>query len=193
MRRRSSKKRVARGEEVAHSVRSRSPHRSRGDPRRSARTRANEERDRQLADLRGQVVSIAVAMSQRLIGAIAGREASAGTRQRFLRQSSRRCALAERASRSRQRDAAERRRTDDASRRKLARRTDLHGRSEHPRRAGAAQRRSCGRWQRPQQPDRTCGSPAAKRSHSDTTRRARRMTTPARLFSRYNGLTASSD
>ena len=37
--------------------------------RTEARARSNEERDRQLADLRGQVVSIAVAMSQRLIGA----------------------------------------------------------------------------------------------------------------------------
>ena len=37
--------------------------------RAEARARAGEERDRQLADLRGQVVSIAVAMSQRLIGA----------------------------------------------------------------------------------------------------------------------------
>jgi F-type H+-transporting ATPase subunit b len=37
--------------------------------RTEARARGAEERDRQLADLRSQVVSIAVAMSQRLIGA----------------------------------------------------------------------------------------------------------------------------
>jgi F-type H+-transporting ATPase subunit b len=36
--------------------------------RAEGRARASEERDRQLADLRGQVVAIAVAMSQRLIG-----------------------------------------------------------------------------------------------------------------------------
>jgi F-type H+-transporting ATPase subunit b len=36
--------------------------------RNDARTRAGEERDRQLADLRGQVAAIATAMAQRLIG-----------------------------------------------------------------------------------------------------------------------------
>lgn len=58
----------ARGEEVARSVEADA--RTEADAiRADARARANEERDRQLADLRGQVVSIAVAMSQRLIGA----------------------------------------------------------------------------------------------------------------------------
>lgn len=56
-----------RGEEVARGVEAEA--RTEADAiRAEARARANEERDRQLADLRGQVVSIAVAMSQRLIG-----------------------------------------------------------------------------------------------------------------------------
>ncbi len=57
-----------RGEEVAQSVQAEA-HTEADTIRADARVRANEERDRQLADLRGQVVSIAVAMSQRLIGA----------------------------------------------------------------------------------------------------------------------------
>ena len=57
----------ARGEEVARGVEAES--RTAADAiREEARTRASEERDRQLADVRGQVVSIAVAMSQKLIG-----------------------------------------------------------------------------------------------------------------------------
>ncbi len=57
-----------RGEELAQGVQTEA--RTEADSiRAEARVRANEERDRQLADLRGQVVSIAVAMSQRLIGA----------------------------------------------------------------------------------------------------------------------------
>ncbi len=57
-----------RGEEVARGVQTEAQANAE-TIRADARTRANEERDRQLADLRGQVVSIAVAMSQRLIGA----------------------------------------------------------------------------------------------------------------------------
>jgi F-type H+-transporting ATPase subunit b len=57
-----------RGEEVARGIEAEA--RTEAEAiRAEARARANEERDRQLADLRGQVVSIAVAMSQRLIGA----------------------------------------------------------------------------------------------------------------------------
>lgn len=57
----------SRGEEVAASIETDA--RTEADAiRAEARARANEERDRQLADLRGQVVAIAVAMSQRLIG-----------------------------------------------------------------------------------------------------------------------------
>ena len=57
-----------RGEEVAAGVQAEA-HTEADAIRAEARARAGEERDRQLADLRGQVVSIAVAMSQRLIGA----------------------------------------------------------------------------------------------------------------------------
>lgn len=57
-----------RGEELARSVQSEAQTEAESI-RADARERASEERDRQLADLRGQVVSIAVAMSQRLIGA----------------------------------------------------------------------------------------------------------------------------
>jgi F-type H+-transporting ATPase subunit b len=57
-----------RGEELAHTVRAEAQTEAESI-RADARERAGEERDRQLADLRGQVVSIAVAMSQRLIGA----------------------------------------------------------------------------------------------------------------------------
>ncbi len=57
-----------RGEELARSIQTEADTTAEGI-RTEARARANEERDRQLADLRGQVVSIAVAMSQRLIGA----------------------------------------------------------------------------------------------------------------------------
>lgn len=57
-----------RGEELAHSVQAEAQTEAESI-RTEARERAGEERDRQLADLRGQVVSIAVAMSQRLIGA----------------------------------------------------------------------------------------------------------------------------
>ncbi len=57
-----------RGEEVAAGVQTEA-HTEADAIRADARTRAGEERDRQLADMRGQVVSIAVAMSQRLIGA----------------------------------------------------------------------------------------------------------------------------
>ncbi|MFN8448637.1 MAG: F0F1 ATP synthase subunit B [Anaerolineae bacterium] len=56
-----------RGEELAHSVQAEAQTEAESI-RTEARERAGEERDRQLADLRGQVVSIAVAMSQRLIG-----------------------------------------------------------------------------------------------------------------------------
>ncbi|MEP7291839.1 MAG: F0F1 ATP synthase subunit B [Chloroflexota bacterium] len=57
----------SRGEEVARGVEADA--RTEAEAiRAEARARAGEERDRQLADLRGQVVSIAVAMSQRLIG-----------------------------------------------------------------------------------------------------------------------------
>jgi F-type H+-transporting ATPase subunit b len=57
----------ARGEEVARQVEAEA--RTEAEAiRNEGRARANEERDRQLADLRSQVVSIAVAMSQRLIG-----------------------------------------------------------------------------------------------------------------------------
>lgn len=57
----------SRGEEVAATIETDA--RTEADAiRAEARARANEERDRQLADLRGQVVAIAVAMSQRLIG-----------------------------------------------------------------------------------------------------------------------------
>ncbi len=56
-----------RGEEVARGIEAEA--RTEAESiRADARARAGEERDRQLADLRGQVVSIAVAMSQRLIG-----------------------------------------------------------------------------------------------------------------------------
>lgn len=57
-----------RGEELARSVQAEAQTDAEAI-RTEARERAGEERDRQLADLRGQVVSIAVAMSQRLIGA----------------------------------------------------------------------------------------------------------------------------
>lgn len=57
-----------RGEELARSVQAEAQTEAEAI-RADARERAGEERDRQLADLRGQVVSIAVAMSQRLIGA----------------------------------------------------------------------------------------------------------------------------
>jgi F-type H+-transporting ATPase subunit b len=58
----------SRGEEVARQVEAEA--RTEAEAIRSeGRARTNEERDRQLADLRNQVVSIAVAMSQRLIGA----------------------------------------------------------------------------------------------------------------------------
>ncbi len=57
-----------RGEELAKSVQA-DAQKEADAIRTDARARAGEERDRQLADLRGQVVSIAVAMSQRLIGA----------------------------------------------------------------------------------------------------------------------------
>lgn len=57
-----------RGEELARSVQAEAQTEAESI-RTEARERAGEERDRQLADLRGQVVSIAVAMSQRLIGA----------------------------------------------------------------------------------------------------------------------------
>jgi F-type H+-transporting ATPase subunit b len=57
----------ARGEEVARSVESEA--RTEAERiRAEGRTRSNEERDRQLADLRGQVASIAMAAAQRLIG-----------------------------------------------------------------------------------------------------------------------------
>lgn len=57
----------ARGEELARSVQVEAQTEAESI-RADARVRAGEERDRQLADLRGQVVAIAVAMSQRLIG-----------------------------------------------------------------------------------------------------------------------------
>lgn len=56
-----------RGEDVGRSVEAE----ARAEAERiraEARARANEERDRQLADLRGQVASISVALAQRLIG-----------------------------------------------------------------------------------------------------------------------------
>ena len=57
----------ARGEEVGRGVETDA--RTEAEAiRAEARARASEERDRQLADVRGQVVSIAVAMSQKLIG-----------------------------------------------------------------------------------------------------------------------------
>lgn len=57
----------ARGEEVGRGVESEA--RTEAEAiRAEARARASEERDRQLADVRGQIVSIAVAMSQKLIG-----------------------------------------------------------------------------------------------------------------------------
>jgi F-type H+-transporting ATPase subunit b len=57
----------SRGEEVAATIEAEA--RTEADAiRAEARSRGNEERDRQLADLRSQVVAIAVAMSQRLIG-----------------------------------------------------------------------------------------------------------------------------
>lgn len=56
----------SRGEELARQIETEA--REEADRiREDARLRANEERDRQLADLRGQVVEIAVAMSQRII------------------------------------------------------------------------------------------------------------------------------
>lgn len=56
-----------RGEEVARSVESEA--RTEAERiRAEARTRSNEERDRQLADLRGQVAAISVAVAERLIG-----------------------------------------------------------------------------------------------------------------------------
>jgi len=56
-----------RGEEVARSVESEA--RSEAERiRAEARARANDERDRQLADLRGQVAAISVAVAERLIG-----------------------------------------------------------------------------------------------------------------------------
>ena len=56
-----------RGEEVGRSVETEA--RNEADRiRAEARARANDERDRQLADLRGQVASIAVAVAERLIG-----------------------------------------------------------------------------------------------------------------------------
>jgi F-type H+-transporting ATPase subunit b len=56
-----------RGEEVGRSVESEA--RSEAERiRAEARARANEERDRQLADMRGQVAAIAVAVAERLIG-----------------------------------------------------------------------------------------------------------------------------
>ncbi len=57
----------SRGEDVARSVETEA--RAEADRiREEGRVRANEERDRQLADLRGQVAGIASAMAQRLIG-----------------------------------------------------------------------------------------------------------------------------
>lgn len=56
-----------RGEDVARSVEAEA--RTEADRiRAEARARTNEERDRQLADLRGQVAAIAVAVAERLIG-----------------------------------------------------------------------------------------------------------------------------
>ncbi|MCK6580206.1 MAG: F0F1 ATP synthase subunit B [Anaerolineae bacterium] len=56
-----------RGEEVARGVETEA--RSEADSiRADARSRSEDERNRQLADLRGQVVAIAAAMSQRIIG-----------------------------------------------------------------------------------------------------------------------------
>jgi F-type H+-transporting ATPase subunit b len=57
----------ARGEEVAKGVEAEA-RTSAEAIRAEARARAEDERNRQLADLRGQVVSIATAMSQRIIG-----------------------------------------------------------------------------------------------------------------------------
>ena len=57
----------ARGDEVARQVQAEARQES-DSIRAEARARANEERDRQLADLRGQVAAIAIAVSQRLIG-----------------------------------------------------------------------------------------------------------------------------
>ncbi|HLU12150.1 MAG TPA: F0F1 ATP synthase subunit B [Oceanobacillus sp.] len=56
-----------RGEEVARQIEAEA--RAEADNiRAEARARANEERDRQLADLRGQVASISIAVAQRLLG-----------------------------------------------------------------------------------------------------------------------------
>jgi F-type H+-transporting ATPase subunit b len=57
----------ARGEEVARQVQAEARQEA-DNIRAEARARANEERDRQLADLRGQVAAIAIAVAQRLIG-----------------------------------------------------------------------------------------------------------------------------
>jgi F-type H+-transporting ATPase subunit b len=57
----------ARGEEVARQVEA-DARQEADNIRAEGRARANEERDRQLADLRGQVAAIAIAVSQRLIG-----------------------------------------------------------------------------------------------------------------------------
>jgi F-type H+-transporting ATPase subunit b len=57
----------ARGEEVAKQIEAEA--RAEADNiRAEARTRGSEERDRQLADLRGQVASISIAVAQRLLG-----------------------------------------------------------------------------------------------------------------------------
>ncbi len=56
-----------RGEEVARGIEVEARTEAEGI-RAEARVRSEEERNRQLADLRGQVISIAVAMSQRIIG-----------------------------------------------------------------------------------------------------------------------------
>lgn len=57
----------ARGEELAKAIENEA--RAEAEQiREEGRARANEERDRQLADLRGQVAAIAIAVAQRLIG-----------------------------------------------------------------------------------------------------------------------------
>jgi F-type H+-transporting ATPase subunit b len=56
----------SRGEELAKSIESEARTEAEGH-RDESRQRANEERDRQLADLRGQVVGVATAMARRLI------------------------------------------------------------------------------------------------------------------------------
>jgi F-type H+-transporting ATPase subunit b len=56
-----------RGEEVAKQIETEARTEAE-NIRAEARARANEERDRQLADLRGQVAAISIAVAQRLIG-----------------------------------------------------------------------------------------------------------------------------